>query len=568
MHTDMSRTLNRKKNKVMVNTKNESVLDHAQKHRNSEGVSSSRNAKHFSESRISDILIIGSGISGLNTALKASKYSKVIVATKDKLEESNTFYAQGGLAGVFGKDDSVESHVEDTLRAGDGISNKKIATILAREAPKRIMELKKLGVKFNSTNKGFKLSREAVHSRSRIVHSSDITGQKIEETIVKRTRENKKITLLEHNLAIDLIINNNKAIGCRFLNTKKDKFIDIFSKKIILATGGLGRLYSKTTNPEIATGDGLAIAFRAGAILEDMEFVQFHPTMLHNSNPSFLISETLRGEGGLLKNKYSKTYMKKYHRDGELAPRDVVSKFSVDEMKKTRSKNVFLDITHFDSDYIKKRFPYIYNECLKYKIDITKDMIPVSPAAHYMCGGIKTDEFGRTSIKNLYAIGECACTQLHGADRLASNSMTEGMVFGTRLIEKIRKELNKGRISTIETREIAISPTKNGRITKLKRLLQEIMWRNIGIIRNKKSLNLAIEKIVKLEKKLDIIKTSGINKEIIELENMLLLGKIIAIAALRRKESRGTHFIEEYPDRHDNIWTTHLTIDKEHSKLK
>lgn len=513
-----------------------------------------------------DFLVIGSGIAGLNFALKASRYGKVIIATKDKLEESNTFYAQGGLAAVFGKDDSVEAHVQDTLRAGDGISDKKIATILAKEAPKRVNELHKLGVKFDTGKNTYKLSREAVHSRARIIHSSDITGQRIEETLVKKTKE--KIKFYEFLIAIDLIMEKNQCLGCRFLNIKNNKIIDIFSKKTILATGGIGRLYSKTTNPKIATGDGIAIAFRAAAILEDMEFIQFHPTMLHNSNPPFLISETLRGEGGLLKNRDRKTYMKKYHRDGELAPRDVVSKFSVEEMKKARSKNVFLDITHLDSNYLKQRFPHIYQECLKYKIDLTKDMIPVSPAVHYICGGIKTDEFGRTNIKNLYAIGECACTQLHGADRLASNSMTEGLVFGSRLVQKIGKEVRKEKIKEIKLPDIALASIKNGRIDKLKKQLQDSMWNNVGIIRSKKGLNLARKKIEKIEKIFDIIKTDGINKNIIELENMLLLGKIIIIAALRRKESRGTHFIEEYPERHDNIWQRHLTIDKTQSKLK
>ena len=514
-----------------------------------------------------DILVIGSGIAGLNFALKAAKYGKVVLVTKDKLEESNTYYAQGGLAGVFGKDDSIDSHVQDTLRAGDGISNKEMATILAKEAPRRILELKKLGVKFNLEKNEFKLSREAVHSRSRIVYSKDITGEEIEKTLVRRVKENKNIEIYEYNIAYDLIKSKNKCIGCRFFDIKEEKIMDIFSKKTILATGGMGRLYIKTTNPEIATGDGLAMAFRAGAILEDMEFVQFHPTMLHNSNPCFLISETLRGEGGLLKNKHGKVFMRKYHRDGELAPRDVVSKFSLMEMMKTRSKNVFLDVTHFDSDYLIKRFPHIYKECLKYGVDFTKDMIPVSPTAHYMCGGIKTDSYARTNVTNLYAIGECACTQLHGADRLASNSMTEGLVFGTRLIDNIGNEVKKEKIVEKTLNELSVSSLKNGKVAKLKKQLQNIMWEYVSIIKSKKGLNTANEKIGKIEKKIGLITGKGVNKELIELENMILVSKLIIISALRRKESRGTHFIIDYPDRHDNIWTTHLCIDKEYSKL-
>ncbi|MCK5283754.1 MAG: L-aspartate oxidase [Nanoarchaeota archaeon] len=515
-----------------------------------------------------DFLVIGSGIAGLNFALKAARYGKVVIVTKDKIEESNTFYAQGGLAAVFGKDDSTRLHIQDTLRTGDGISNRKIAEILAKEAPKAVMELKRSGVRFDSDKDGFKLSREAVHSRARIVHVSDITGREIEKVLVKKVKENKNIVLLEYHMAIKLLTENKRCIGCVMLDVKNNRTLPIFSKKIILAAGGAGMLYSKTTNPEITTGDGMAIAFKAGAVLEDMEFIQFHPTMLHNSSPSLLISETLRGEGALLKNKYGKTYMKKYHRDGELAPRDVVARFSTIEMKKTGSKNVYLDITHLNEEYLKKRFHYIYEECLKYKIDITKDMIPVSPAAHYMCGGIKIDEYGRTNIASLYAIGECACTQLHGADRLASNSLTEGMVFGTRLIGKIKKEIKKDKIIRTKIRDNTVYHEKNGRIKKLRKQLQNIMWQHAGIIRSKKGLKIAHIKIDKIKKKLDIIKNQGINKEILELNNLIRLAKIIIISALRRKESRGTHFIKDYNERHDNIWQMHLTIDKEHVKLK
>ncbi|MBD3163934.1 L-aspartate oxidase [Candidatus Woesearchaeota archaeon] len=511
-----------------------------------------------------DFLVIGSGIAGLNFAIKAAGRGNVLLITKAQLKEANSFYAQGGLAAVFGKDDSVKDHVRDTLRAGDGLSNRKMALILAKEAPARIKELEKMGVKFNKAKDDFKLSREAVHSRARIVHASDITGRRIEEALVKKAEKAKKITILEHHMAISLITAKKRCIGSRVISIKDNKIIDIFANNTILAAGGIGCLYEKTTNPDISTGDGIALAFRAGAVLEDMEFIQFHPTMLHNSNPPFLISETLRGEGALLKNSKGKAYMKKYHRDGELAPRDVVARFSEVEMKKTHAKNIFLDITHLDSKYLKKRFPNIYEECLKYKIDITKQMIPVSPAAHYICGGIKADSYGRTSIKNLYAIGECACTGLHGADRLASNSITEGLVVGARLAKK----LAGGRIAKKKLDKIRLAKEKNGRLDKMKKQLQKIMWSNVGIIRNKKGLNSALEKIKKIEARLRVIKKKKVNEKIVELENMLLVGKIIAIAASRRKESRGTHFFQEYHERYDNIWQRHLLIDKEHYKLR
>ncbi len=514
-----------------------------------------------------DIVIIGSGIAGLTAALKAVRFSKVTLIAKEKLQESNTYYAQGGLAAAIGHDDNIETHIQDTLRAGDGISERMQAKILATESAKRIQELKELGVRFDTRGKKYRLSREAVHSRARIIHASDMTGKEIQLQLVKKARENQNITILEYHMGLDLIVHKKKCVGVQVLDLKTENTFSVFAKKTVLATGGLGRLYSKTTNPHIATGDGIAMAFRAGAQLQDMEFVQFHPTMLHNSEPSFLISETLRGEGGILKNKHGKAYMGKYHRDGELAPRDVVAKFSVIEMQKTNAKHTFLDMTHIEEAYLKKRFPHIYKECLKYGIDMAKQMIPVSPAAHYVCGGIKTDSFGQASVKNLYAIGECACTGLHGADRLASNSMTEGLVYGTRLAEKIRKEVKKEKVLGKETEDRLITSVRNGRVEKIKKLLQGIMWQQVGIIRSKKGLVAALGKIKKLEAKLKKLVKESTNKEVQELKNMLLLGKIIIINALRRKESRGTHFILDYPERHDNIWKTHLVIDKKYRGL-
>jgi len=502
-----------------------------------------------------DIIVIGSGIAGLSFALKAGKYASIILVTKDNISESNTNYAQGGLAAVFSNDDSPELHLKDTIRAGDGLCNEDAVKVLVENAPREIRWLESQGVKFDKDNSHLALSKEAVHSKARIVHARDITGRKIEEVLVKNIKKNKRITVLEKHIAVDLITKNKKCIGASILDIKRNKALNIFSKAVVLATGGIGRLYKNTCNPPIATADGLSIAYRAEADLEDMEFVQFHPTGLYKSNPIFLISETLRGEGGILRNKYGEIYMENYHRDGGLAPRDVVSRFSVIEMKKTKSDHIFLDMTHLGKDYLKRRFPNIYKECLKYGIDMAKKPIPVCPTAHYICGGVKIDLDGKTNIKNLYTVGEASCSGLHGADRLASNSLTDGLVFGARLANYLEKSIKNKEISEIKINEkIIINKKSNKKTEILKSRLQNLMWDKVGIIRNRKGLNSAMKTIKRLEKQIKMIKKEGINKNIIELDNMVLVSKLIAASALKRKESRGTHFIEEFPDRDDKRW--------------
>jgi len=510
-----------------------------------------------------DFLVIGSGIAGLSFALKSSKYGNIILITKDKLQEANTFYAQGGLAGVFSKQDSFQKHINNTLRAGDGICNKKSVEILVKNAPKEILWLEKQGVKFDK-NGTFNLSSEAVHSEPRIVHSGDITGENIQKTLIKKIKKNKKIKILEFNQAIKLITKNNKCYGAITLKIKNNKTEKILAKATILATGGLGQLYQHTCNPDIATGDGFSLAYQANAKLQDMEFVQFHPTSLYKT--SFLISETLRGEGGHLRNKFGEIYMPRYHRDGELAPRDVVSKFTIDEMEKTKSKHVYLDITHLGKDYIKKRFPKISKECLKHKIDITKQAIPVTPTAHYSCGGIKIDNNAKTTIKNLYAIGEVSCSGLHGADRLASNSLTEGLVFGTRLSNYLSDKIKNINITNIETGDIILTKT-NKKTTLLKNKIKRLMWNDVGIIRTKSKLKTALKELKKIEVRIRKITKKGINKDIVELINMLICSKLITRSALARKESRGTHFIKDYPVRNDKKWMKHSIIDKKRIKF-
>ncbi|MDP7115856.1 MAG: L-aspartate oxidase [Candidatus Woesearchaeota archaeon] len=515
----------------------------------------------------SEILVIGSGIAGLSFALKASEYAFVVLVTKDKISESNTKYAQGGLAAVSGEDDSFELHVKDTLRAGDGLCDKEAVEFLVKNAPSQIEWLRKIGVEFDS-----ELSNEAVHSAKRIVHSGDITGERVSDVLVEKVKASDRIKVFEGCQAVELVVEDGKCVGCDVLDVAKGDVFRVSASGVVLATGGLGRVFKNTCNPEIATGDGFALAFNAGAELIDMEFVQFHPTGLYGSDPIFLISETLRGEGGHLRNKDGEIYMLKYHRDGELAPRDVVSKFSVDEMKRTGTDHVFLDLTHMDSEYLVNRFPKIHKKCLEYGVDLTKDKIPVAPTAHYSCGGVKIDLNGCSSVPGLYAIGEVSCSGLHGADRLASNSLTEGLVFGESLSEYLKDKVNE--------RSIELKIIKNDDLTKkninnkisinneiiikikeIKEKIQSIMWEKVGIIRSEKDLSEALEVIKEIEEEVNGF--SGVSKELVELKNLILVSKVITFCALRRKESRGTHFISEYAVRDDKEWANHLVVDKE-----
>jgi len=497
-----------------------------------------------------DILVIGSGLAGLSFALKASKHANIMLVSKEKLSDCNSNLAQGGLAAVFGKNDSFKLHVKDTLRAGDGLCNKKAAEFLVKNAPKEILWLKEQGVKFDK-----QLSKEAVHSKARIVHSGDITGEKVEGVLIDKVKKSK-IKYFENCFVIKLLKNKGRCVGALVLI--KGKVVSVFAKAVVLATGGLGRVYNNTCNPEVATGDGFALAYDAGASMQDMEFVQFHPTGLFNSDPVFLISETLRGEGGHLRNTYGEIYMPKYHRDGELAPRDVVSKFSVDEMKRTEADCVYLDMMGLDSNYLKKRFPNIYKKCLNQGIDLTKKAIPVCPTAHYSCGGVKIDLDGKTDVNGLYAIGEVSCSGIHGADRLASNSLVDCLVFGNSL-NKYLKKVKKNKIKQIKVKEIKI----NKENLVLKKRIQDLMWNKVGIIRNIKGLNSALNELKIIEKKVDNLLKKGVNKELIELKFILTTSKLIAKSALLRKESRGTHFLTDFPSRNDRKWNRHIMLRKQ-----
>ncbi|MBU0615399.1 MAG: L-aspartate oxidase [Nanoarchaeota archaeon] len=490
------------------------------------------------------ILVIGSGIAGLGFALKAAEFAEVIIVTKKELRDCNSYYAQGGLAAVFDKNDNFELHIKDTLRAGDGLCNEDAVKLVVSNAPKQILWLKKQGVKFDK-----QLSKEAVHSRARIVHSGDITGERIEEVLIANIKKNPKIKVYEDAVAVELLKEENRCVGAVIL--KGDKTFTICAGATVLATGGLGRLYKNTCNPDVATGDGFTLAYNAGAELEDMEFVQFHPTGLYNT--PFLISETLRGEGGHLLNNKGEIYMPKYHRDGELAPRDVVSKFTVDEMKKTNTDHVHLDVTHLGADYLKKRFPRIYARCLEQGVDLTKEPIPVTPTAHYSCGGVKINLKAETTIPGLYAIGEASCSGFHGADRLASNSLTDCLVFGHVLADNLRDKNHL--VKECKDKQFKIVKYNNN---TLKKEIQSIMWDKVGIIRTETELGQALKRLETIKKELD--KVDGISHELVELRDMVTASIVITKCALARKESRGTHFLREYPKRDDERWKKHSVI--------
>lgn len=514
----------------------------------------------------SDFLVIGSGIAGLNFALKTAQYGTVTIVTKKEVMESNTNLAQGGIAAVMRNDDTFQMHIEDTLRTGCGLSNKKIVEILVKNAPKEIQNLISFGVKFDKENEDFHITREAGHSKSRILHSGDTTGKQIENALARAVRENDNIEILENCFAIDVIIEDAKCYGVVMLDIKNKKITSIFSRATILTTGGVGYIYQKTTNPEIATGDGIAMAFRGGAKVEDMEFLQFHPTTLKKSGaPHFLISETFRGEGAFLVNENGERFMKKYDVMGELAPRDIVTRIILNELK---HGSVFLDMRHKSKSFILNRFPMIYQECLKYGINITKDLIPVSPAAHYICGGIKGNEYGETNIQNLLTFGECACTEVHGANRLASNSLLESVVFSSLGALKAKQLLKNEIKAPKPQREVKISDVYWHESENLKADLRESMWNFVGIIRNEKNLNFMLRELRQLEKRIDEVGTNRINVKFLELKNMSTVSGLITKAAQIRKESRGTHYREDYPSTDDKNWLKHICLEKEGNTLR
>ncbi len=515
-----------------------------------------------------DFLIIGSGIAGLSYALKVAPYGKVCVVTKNKADETATKYAQGGIAAVMYSPDTYEKHIHDTIIAGDDLSNEKIVRIAITESTERIKELIEWGTQFDKTESGkYALGREGGHSESRVLHHKDSTGAEIIRALLQQAKEHPNIEILENHFTIDILTQHHLGIGVSrgmpdiqcygayVLYPETGEVTTILSKFTLLATGGAGNVYSTTTNPQIATGDGLAMGYRVKAIIENMEFVQFHPTSLYNPNekPSFLITEALRGFGAVLKTQDGEEFMQKYDNRLSLAPRDIVARAIDTEMKLSGDDFVYLDCRHLDKNELIQNFPTIYAKCLSIGIDITKDMIPVVPAAHYQCGGIKVDEYGRSSVKNLYATGEVASTGLHGANRLASNSLLESAVFSHRAAIDSIDKLNAVEYCERLPDWIAEGLVLNEEmilITQTTRELQMIMSNYVGIVRSNIRLQRALDRLEIIYRETEeLYNKSIISVEICELRNLINVAYLIIKMAQSRKESRGLHCSIDFPEK-------------------
>lgn len=483
-----------------------------------------------------DIIVVGSGISGLNFALRAAeKYKHVLVITKKKAAQSSTNFAQGGIAAVLSKLDDFKKHVKDTLVAGCFHNDRRAVEYTVRHGPAAIARLIELGVPFATHHGELLLTREGGHHERRIAFVSDYTGQAIEKVLVGKIRKNPHITLMEHTFAVDVLVKNHICYGVQILSG--DNFKNVYAKTVILATGGIGQIYDNTTNPSISTGDGIAMAARAGCHFRDLEFVQFHPTAFSLTGKCrFLISEAVRGEGAYLRNTKGERFMKKIHKLAELAPRDIVSRAIFEEEKKG---TVFLDIRHKHQKEIETRFPQIYQKLKSYGLNMARDLIPISPAAHYLCGGISVNLRGETGIKNLYAFGETAGTGVQGANRLASNSLLEALVFSDRIL-KIPHGKAKKQPRFHSPKVQKLSPKERRAIQTLRRKLRHIMWKDVGIIRSKKFLLEAMQTINALTDELQKIPARA--QESLELNNMLTTAKLITEAALKRHESLGCHY--------------------------
>ncbi len=515
-----------------------------------------------------DILVIGSGIAGLFFSLKASNFAKVIIITKKERAESNTNYAQGGIAAVLAPTDSFESHIEDTLRAGNGLCDREVVEAVVRNGPARVKELVELyNVEFTRKQNGsFDLGMEGGHSHRRILHAKDLTGREVESSLLSAIA-NAKVPIYENYIAVNLVTSNGKVIGAYVLDVNNNRVIQFFAKIIVLATGGAGKIYLYTSNPDIATGDGIAMAYRAGATIMNMEFFQFHPTCLyHPYAKSFLISEALRGEGAILVDKNGTRFMEKYHEDMELAPRDIIARAIDNELKRSGDECVYLDITHRGADFIKKRFPGIYKKCLEFNIDITRSKIPVVPAAHYCCGGVKAKIDGTTDVEHLIAIGETSCTGLHGANRLASNSLLEALVCAHEAAKKCRKLLQEGiKLQDFKPWETgdAVDSDEAVVITQNWDEIRRFMWNYVGIVRTNKRLKRAKKRIINLKEEINEYYWNFIiTADLIELRNIATVAELTIDSALQRKESRGIHYNLDYPNKLPEAKNTELRIRK------
>ncbi len=516
----------------------------------------------------SDFLIIGSGIAGLSAALELAALGSVHIVTKKEAITSNTNYAQGGIAAVMDAADSVDAHVADTLRAGAGLCDERIVRLVVEEGPKRIKELMRLGVRFTGGTKHPDLGLEGGHSKRRILHSGDLTGREIERAMMSACRANGNIRFFEDHAAVDLITEGhpadmptakNRCLGAYVLESPTGEVRTFAARAVLLATGGAGRIYLYTSNPDIATGDGMAMAYRAGADLANLEFVQFHPTCLFNPASTeeegrrFLISEATRGEGGVLRLKDGTRFMSRYDARAELAPRDIVARAIDEEMKRSGEDCVFLDLTRLAAAFLKKRFPKIYEHCARFGIDIAREPIPVVPAAHYFCGGVQTDAEGATTLPGLHAVGEVAHTGLHGANRLASNSLLEGAVFAHRAYRKLAAlwpKLRRRRpTSAPRWNPGAAVPTSEAVVVRQDwEAVRTLMWNYVGIVRSGRRLKSARERLTVISREVsDYYWKYLLTRDLIELRNIALLGRLIVDCALSRKESRGLHYTLSHP---------------------
>ena len=494
-----------------------------------------------------DYVIVGSGIAGLYSALLAQDHGSVVIITKGHIDECNTQYAQGGIAAAIGKNDSPEIHYNDTIKAGAGLCNPEAVKILVTEAPDRISDLIRYGVPFDTLEGEIALTREAAHSVARILHAGgDATGEHIESTLTEKVMMSS-IKVLEYCLATEIVIENGRVKGIKTTDFRSGLSEEYACHSVILATGGAGRLYKYTTNFDTATGDGIALAYHAGAEITDMEFYQFHPTALHLPGVwPFLISEAVRGEGGILRNINGYRFMPDYAPEAELATRDVVARSIIAEMKKTGSDMVFLDVTHLPAVKITTRFPHIYRFCLDHGLDITRDLIPVAPAAHYLMGGIKVNTWGETNIRGLFAAGETACTGVHGANRLASNSLLEVIVFSKRIIEKslLSAEQNNNKPEEIEYHQLSYPPASGNIPTLNLQNLQSLLWDEVGIVRNGEGLKKAASIISAWQS----IAPQPDDRPSYELNAMITNARLVTEAALLREESRGAHYRTDFPE--------------------
>lgn len=529
-----------------------------------------------------DYAVVGSGIAGLRAAIELSEAGSVLVLAKSHLSDSATAWAQGGIAVALSDEDEIGLHEQDTINAGDGLCRPEAVALLVEEGPRYITQLIEWGTEFDRAGTKLAFTREAAHSRSRILHAhGDSSGREISRALLARAHSIPHLHLRAHAFTTELIVERGRVAGLRFIDETDGALHELRAGAVMLATGGLGQIYRETTNPDVATGDGMAIAYEAGAVLSDMEFMQFHPTALAiQGAPRFLLSEALRGEGGVLRNIGLERFMKKYHEAQELAPRDVVARAIVSEMQHTNSTHVFLDMTKKSEEFLKKRFPRIYETCVSYGLDLASDLAPVCPAAHYMMGGVKTDLNGRTSLPGLYAAGETAATGVHGANRLASNSLLEGLVFGALTGQAMMKDAPAGKrkgqalpgnpaplpgnSSATQKEAVKNGGVKNGGAKSTSAVcaaltkIRDLMWRDVGIMRTGKDL---AETIKQLEANEDP-KCEKSGRSGHEVRNLHKLALVMTRAALAREESRGSHYRSDFPFRNDEDFSKHSTVQK------